>query len=182
MDAQPEFHRHHRRHRLLLQANVADGGLADTVAAVAGAISATAAFTALCFSANQNAQSASALSLSSAYKFSDECRTLWKEYENAKNPADCEKALQEILGSFELFSAAVNDGSLTPRIREYIVETMCDYLDGMVTAGCHGYVQPSTQKSHVCKELKSLVIQHRDKFEDVAAVAAMLNIPKSSVV
>jgi len=151
-------------------------------AAIASAVSAVAALTALCFSAHQNGQNAAALSLSSAQKFSEECRELWTRYrECIEDPDGVTNCLNDILGSFELFSIAVNDGTLTPRVREYIVETICDYLDGMVGAGCHDYIQPATEKAHVCKELKNLVVQNQSRFENAQAVAAMLNIPKSSI-
>lgn len=89
--------------------------------------------------------------------------------------------MQEILGSFELFSIAVNDSILSARVNDYIVETICDYLNDMVLSGCHAYVQPLTEKSHVCKELKILAIQYKVRFDDPFAVASMLNIPKSSI-
>jgi hypothetical protein len=152
------------------------------VAAIAGAVSAIAAFAALCFSANQNAQNAAALSLSSAQKFSDECRDLWGRCrESADDSVAYNHCMQDILGSFELFALAVNESALTPRVRDYIVETICDYLDDMVEAGCQPYVQPLTEKQHVCKELKSLAIQHSGHFRHRSEVAEMLNISKSSL-
>lgn len=154
----------------------------DSLAAVAGAISATAALAALCFSASQNAQTAAALSLSSAQKFSDECRDLWRKCRAAStDSAAYNESMQEILGSFELFSIAINDGNLSPRVHDYIVETICDYLNDMVDAGCEGYVQPLTEKPHVCKELKMLAIQHSRRFLDRDAIGKMLNIPASSL-
>jgi hypothetical protein len=152
------------------------------MAAVAGAVSATVAFAALYFSANQNAQNAAALSLASAQKFSDECRELWRNCRAAVSDCDeYEKCMEEILGSFELFSLAVNEQSLTGRVSDYIVETICDYLEQMSEAGCHDYVRPLTDKAHVCKELKSLVRQHRTRFRDPLKIGDMLNIPRSSM-
>lgn len=89
--------------------------------------------------------------------------------------------MNEILGSFELFAIAVNDGNLTPKVREYIIETIRDYLDDMVDAGCHPYVQPLTEKRHVCKELKMLAVQNSSRLRNAVGVFDMLNIPKSSL-
>ena len=154
----------------------------SAIAAIGGAISAIAAFAALCFSANQNSQTAAALSLSSAQKFSDECRDLWRRCRSASNDHIAfNECIGEILGSFELFSIPVNDGTLTPRVREYILETICDYLNGMVESGYSNYVQPHVEDSHVCKELKSLAIQNRNRLKNPSGVADMLNIPRSSL-
>jgi hypothetical protein len=154
----------------------------SALAAIAGALSAMAAFTALCISAEQNSHAAAAFSLGSVQKFSDDCRTLFKEcHECGEDTAKFERCLTDILGSFELFSIAVNESRLTLRTRAYIVETIADYLDKMCRAGYHDYVVEMTEKSHSCRELKLLFIQHQSLFENRTAVADMLNVPRSAV-
>ena len=154
----------------------------ETLAAIAGSMSAIAAFAALCFSANQNSQNSAAISFASAQKFSDDCRDLWRRSrECVADPDLFDECVGEILGSFELFCIAVNDTSLNRRVLEYILETICDYLNDMVEAGYADYVKPRTIRPHVCKELKQLVIQNQHRFRDRRAVAEMLNIPQSSI-
>lgn len=154
----------------------------SAVAAIAGAISACAAFAALCFAASQYAQAVSATSFSSVQKFSDDCRSLFKEcHECAQDPVKFERCLTDILGSFELFSIAVNEGGLTDRTRIFIIETIAEYLDKMSEAGYHDYVVEMTEKPSNCRELKNLFVQHRRKFSSPQNVAEMLNVRSSSL-
>jgi hypothetical protein len=154
----------------------------NDIAAIAGFLSAIAAFTALCFSASQNSLAASSVSFSAVQKFSDECRDLWRRSRDCTDDPDkFDECVGEILGSFELFAMAVNEGALTPRSLDYIIETICDYLNSMSSDGYIDYVQPRTEKQHVCKELKQLAIQHAHRFENPQTVAKMLNISASSM-
>lgn len=88
----------------------------------------------------------------------------------------------DIIALFELHAIGLQETEPSARVRDYVEDTIRDYLSRM--AETHGYgdlIQPMTTEPQVCPNLKDFIIQNRAKLPDAVAVGAMFNVPASSL-
>ena len=155
-------------------------GFWAVTSAVAAAVAAVASLIALIVSISQSRLHHRALSMTSVMAFESDCRSLWKACRDAGD--DFEECLMDIIALFELHVLSVQETEPSARVREYVEDTIRDYLSRMAeTEGYGALIQPATVEPQVCPNLKDFIIQNRLRLPDAVAVGTMFNIPSSSL-
>lgn len=150
------------------------------ISAIAAAVAALASTFGIVLTASQNNANWRRSSFKSAQDFESDCRTLWAN--TRKSICDFDENVLDIIALFELHIIGLQEKNPSKPVRDYITETICDYLAKMADLNAYyDVIITHTVDRHVCENLKDFIVQYQSNMLNRKRVGSMLNVPSWSI-